>query len=177
MPLTSGMGIAEVSVLPITSSPTPRRTVLPPASFTLTRSRADAPAGYGGGADGYVVRPARERRPDRHRGQPAVGDDQGYTNTPHPSGLGRVPVTDEVEHRRASGGRAEYPLSAHREGPGGVLGQDRFQLGHMKLVQGMDVVRHRLLEVGGHENTVSTILPWMWPCAARVCALPASESG
>jgi hypothetical protein len=39
------------------------------------------------------------------------------------------------------------------------------------------VVRHRLLEFGDHETTVSTILPWMWPRAARVCALPASGSG
>ncbi|GEK01550.1 hypothetical protein NHG22_10220 [Streptomyces sp. ATE26] len=29
---------------------------------------------------------------------------------PHPSGPGRVPVTDEVEHRRASGDRAERPF-------------------------------------------------------------------
>ncbi|GGV28629.1 hypothetical protein GCM10010260_81390 [Streptomyces filipinensis] len=96
---------------------------------------------------------------------------------PHPSGLGGVPVTDEVEHRRASGDRAEHPLSGHREGPGGVFGQDRFQLQHIQLVQGVGVVRHRLLEFGDHEATVSTILPWMWPCAARVCALTASDSG
>ncbi|WJY41991.1 APC family permease [Streptomyces sp. P9-2B-2] len=39
------------------------------------------------------------------------------------------------------------------------------------------VVRHRLLEFSDYETTVSTILPWRWPCAARVCALPASGSG
>ncbi len=32
-------------------------------------------------------------------------------------------------------------------------------------------------ESGDHGTTVSTILPWMWPCAARVWALPASDSG
>ncbi|MGZ9935829.1 TetR/AcrR family transcriptional regulator C-terminal domain-containing protein [Streptomyces sp. NC-S4] len=36
---------------------------------------------------------------------------------------------------------------------------------------------HRLAESGSQEATVSTILPWRWPCAARVCALPASGSG
>lgn len=73
--------------------------------------------------------------------------------------------------------RAEHSLSGHREGPGGVFAQYRFRLGHIHLVQGVGVVRHRLLEFGDHETTVSTILPWMWPCAARVCALPASDSG
>lgn len=45
------------------------------------------------------------------------------------------------------------------------------------LVQGVGLLRHRLLEFGDHETTVSTILPWRWPSAARVCALPASGSG
>lgn len=61
--------------------------------------------------------------------------------------------------------------------PGGVFGQDHFQLGHIQLIQGVDVARHRLLKFGDHETTVSTILPWMWPCAARMCALRASGSG
>ncbi|WP_275678222.1 hypothetical protein [Streptomyces sp. MUM 203J] len=38
-----------------------------------------------------------------------------------------MPVTDEVEHHRASGDRAEHSLP-----------------GHTQLVQGVDVVRHRL---------------------------------
>ncbi|WP_230210324.1 NADPH-dependent F420 reductase [Streptomyces kaniharaensis] len=72
----------------------------------------------------------------------------------------------------------EDPQAKHTvHDPGGVFGQNPFQRGHLQLVQGVGVVRHRLLEFGDHETTVSTILPWMWPCAARVCALPASGSG
>lgn len=35
-------------------------------------------------------------------------------------GLRRVPVTNEVEHLRASGDRAKHPLSGHSEGPAAV---------------------------------------------------------
>ncbi|MFJ2237871.1 hypothetical protein [Streptomyces sp. NPDC087859] len=45
------------------------------------------------------------------------------------AGLGRMPVTDDGEHRRASGDRDEHSLSGHRDGPGGVFGQGRFPLG------------------------------------------------